>query len=448
MQLHKSTIAIWGYGTVGKAVVNYLKQKHNSTIVVYDTSISERYHEETTSIWFAPEQDIYTDTYDWIIPSPGINLNKHPQLQPYCFTEYDLFAQETRIPHIGISGSLGKTTATSLITNILHQVGISASFGGNIGIGMCDLLHDEHNRSYNVLELSSFQLEHTQHAAPDLAILTNFYPNHIDRHESVPAYLHAKGNLFIHQSNSQIALLPISLRNVLKAVAPHRSCYVFAPSPHEYALHCNDLYPDDVVYYARGNMVYKHAQQETQVISTVPNHTTFGINWLMVFATLDILGVTIPSHINELDTDHTEHRREYIGTYNGITWYNDSKATIMPATYTAIESLQPQPITLLLGGLSKCVDRKPYIAALYGMVQRIICFGKEADTIRDTCEQHNIPAYNCTTLEEAVTLAYQHTPENSYVVLSPGGSSFDQFNSYQERGRKFKEYIMKQTNRA
>ncbi len=434
MQVTRQHIAIWGNGSVGQSVARFA-QNNNAEVTIFDCNIIQNWYDQQQKIWLAPESHLYTSSYTYLIPSPGINIGAYPKLHAHSITEYDLFSYHTKAPHIGITGSLGKTTITSALTNALRSAGVSAQLGGNIGIPMFDLIEQE-NIDYHVLELSSFQLEYIQRAAPDVAIITNFHPNHLDRHETVQAYLQAKCNIFRYQTPEQAALLPISLRNTYHEIHPNRACFVFADSITEYKTYQHILHPHDTIYIREHNYIYKNSTLHT-ALSHVPKDISFPVNWLIITAVCDILGYTVPTHAIP-DKQHTEQRKEFIGKHQDIYWYNDSKATIMAATCAAVESAAPQPTILILGGLSKGVDRSTYIPQLASNIKHIICFGHEAQQLSAACNQNHIPTTTCTYLSDAILQAYHIASSGDVILFSPGGASFDQFSSYQERGRTFK----------
>ena len=136
------------------------------------------------------------------------------------------------------------------------------------------------------------------------------------------------------------------------------------------------------------------------------------------------------------------YRLEEVATINGVTYYNDSKSTIMQATLAAVDALHNKKIILLLGGVSKGVDRAPFVQQLKDNVQAVICFGKEAEQLRAACCAASIEAHAVKTLEEAVALAQKNSQKAEAILLSPGGASFDLFKDYQERGARFKELVL------
>jgi len=165
----------------------------------------------------------------------------------------------------------------------------------------------------------------------------------------------------------------------------------------------------------------------------------------MVYALLDALGINthaIASH----DAPLPDHRVHLVAHLNGVDWYNDSKSTVMEATLAAVAKLAPhyQRIILLLGGVSKGVDRTPYLHQLAPYNMHVICFGKESALLATACLEHNLAYSACETLAAACTIAQSYAQPGDAVLLSPGGASFDLFTNYEERGKAFVNIIQTQ----
>jgi len=438
--MHHKNIAVWGNGRVGRSVAQYAR-KHGAQITIFDVQTPHHTYDSESGIQYAPESELYhhRNHFDYIVPSPGIDINAHPELMPKCIAEYDLYAQHAPCPYIAITGSLGKTSITKLLTHTLKHVDTHAAYGGNIGFSLFSLLEKDAPYDYHVLELSSFQLEHACHAAADLAVITNIHPNHLDRHGTLDAYIDAKCNIFRYQNAAQWTLLPISLRTVFASIHPNRACAVFATSYAIYQQYRSILHPHDTVYCLDTHDIYRIDENEHIHVAQISDTHTYTENWLIVTAAHDILGMPLP--YTDITFTGEPHRREYLGMYNGISCYNDSKATIMPATVAAVQHINHPKTTLIIGGLSKGVDREPDIARLAEYVTHIICFGAEAIDLQRMCKRHNIAATTCSNLAHAVTEAFQKTPCGGCIILSPGGTSFDLFASYQERGDYFTSYL-------
>ncbi len=179
MKLKNSTIGIWGFGRVGKAAASFF-HKEGARVIVYDDNKSTSID---TTYLTAPSVQALFNIADYVLPSPGIDIKAYYALyQGRWLCEVDIMKAYCTKPIIAITGSVGKTTTTHLLTHLLQKHGINAVAAGNIGTPMLDMIYQQDSFDLLVLELSSFQLEYAQSFAPDLALWTNLYPNHLDRH--------------------------------------------------------------------------------------------------------------------------------------------------------------------------------------------------------------------------------------------------------------------------
>ena len=165
--------------------------------------------------------------------------------------------------------------------------------------------------------------------------------------------------------------------------------------------------------------------------------------WVTALAVCDMLGLMRAGRFIMLELSALEHRAEYLGAYNGTHFYNDSKSTIFEATYAMVTSLAPQKIHLLLGGLSKGVDRTALISQLKGTVVSTACFGKEAELLASSCQAEGIRTSSHKTLESALKESIKKAEPHDVILLSPAGSSYDLYSNYIERGKHFKELVKK-----
>lgn len=415
-------IGIWGFGVVGKSAYNYLQQFSNQIQVLDKTK-------QELDCWIEQtDQSIisFLEHNDIILCSPGIKLHNYKQYHHKIITELDIFIQAFTETTIAITGTLGKTS----ITNLFEQYILNSIAAGNIGYPMLNILMHEQQPKSVILELSSFQLQHTKQFVPDIAIWTNFYPNHLDHHKSEQEYFEAKCNLFKQQTNNQIALLPCNLiERIQDHIATNATLFLFCTQnciTHNYPTFTIDqknIYLDDQI-------IFKN-------IDTLPSYT-FHENWLMVIATLYLQN--IPFNTLKKNLIPQEHRLEKLGTYKGTTFHNDSKSTVWQATKQAIDALNDQSCALFLGGLSKGSDRTPLIKYLQNKPISVFAFGQEAHIIQNLCDQYSIPCQSYQTLDQALkSCLKQPLPQN--ILLSPAGASFDLFINYVERGNHFKRLV-------
>jgi UDP-N-acetylmuramoylalanine--D-glutamate ligase len=443
-------IGIWGFGVVGKAAVNYFHaQSHQLAIMDKRTPTDNEldHLKEKNITWYTEaEQETFFNSCDIIIPSPGINISQtcYATHKDKWIHELDFFYETFHKPIIAITGSIGKTSTTHIFGEIFKELSIPVVVGGNIGIPTFDLIDQQDSVDYAILEVSSFQLNYCTTFAPQLAIWTNFHPNHLDHHADEHEYFSAKENIVAHQTQNQMSLVHFALREKMQTpINGHKRSYFIkdCPNAHELTSCANN----EQIYYITNNTVMRYAQgTHAPIIELTPAliDLTFIDNILLLAAACDILNLDITALDRVAHTVQLpEHRVEKIGTLNNIDFYNDSKATTTASTLAAVEKLRNRPLHLFIGGLSKGVDRAPFIKQLHNQVKHIYCFGKEAASLYAMCIAHNIPATHYTTLNEAVVACTNVIESGDCVLLSPAGSSYDLYDNYEQRGKHFKELV-------
>ena len=427
---HKK-IGIWGFGIVGKSVYEYIQQ-FPCSIQILDKQPTDNPH------WIAQnDQSIeqFLQHNDIIIASPGIPLHTYEQYLNKFITELDIYQQLSSSFTVAITGTIGKTS----ITNALAHCMPTSIAAGNIGYPMiCALLQNPQPRKI-VLELSSFQLHYAKNFAPDIAIWTNFYANHLDHHLNEDEYFNAKCKIFKHQTTQQTAIIPCNLINKIQSHITLQS-KIFLTCKEQCLAH---NYP---TFKLHDNKISLTQQKNISSLLLLNNMQdlplyTYKENWLVVIAALYLQNIPLSTITNRLQTiPSQEHRLEKIATYSGSTFYNDSKSTVWQSTKEAVQALQPESCALFLGGLSKGADRTPLIQYLQNKSITIFAFGKEATQIKNLCNQYHVSCLSFPNLETAVQSCFdQPLPKN--ILLSPAGSSFDLFKNYQERGNFFKQLI-------
>jgi len=427
--LYNKKIGIWGIGVVGQSVLQYV-QRYSSDIQILD----KKTHATIPTIIQTPETvKMFLEHNDFIIPSPGIALHNYAAYQHKFISELDLFADEFKGHSIAVTGTVGKTTITSFISDYIPH----ALAAGNIGHAMLRVITMEPIPTSVVLELSSYQLHYTTTFAPDLAIWTNFYPNHLDHHTCVEEYFQAKCNIFKYQTADQIALIPIELINNIQTHIDIKSkIYLFATDKPT----TPTKYP---TFYREGNNLILHDQQKAIIIynsiNTLPN-VTFTQNWIIILAALYLSKINLQQCDFQRLTPQ-EHRVEFVRNFHNIAIYNDSKSTIWQSTKSAIERFPSKRIALFLGGLSKGTDRTPLIQFLTTQKVTVFAFGKEAETLGAACKQHNVACVTTPTLQEAMDEFQKQHTNFDILLFSPAGSSFDLFKDYKDRGDHFKKIV-------
>ncbi len=409
-------IGIWGFGKTGQSVLHYIAPLTTSITIIEPKPLSDEQVQvlKTYKAQLVPSEHLqqFLEYNDIIIPSPGVDLRPYGLWSEKYVSELALFGQGVTCKTIAITGSVGKTTIVTLLTQILNALGVKAIAAGNIGTPMLDVLKIQEKYDIIVLELSSFQLEQPHHFAPSIAALTNLFPNHLDRHGDLANYAQAKGQLFAHQTETDKAIVPIEFLDACISYTKQQKVLWLS----------DDAYKDNII----------------DALSDI----TFEKNWNLIFAILEELDIT-PQQV--VQVAHTlqmpEHRFEKVATHKGISFYNDSKSTIPEATLESIARCKKQPLRLFLGGISKGVDRSDLIKQLPQTVQSVFCFGKEAETLHLLCQKKGIVSSCHSTLEDAWNQCIAQSNEGDIVLFSPAGASYDLFTNYEERGKIFKQFV-------
>jgi UDP-N-acetylmuramoylalanine--D-glutamate ligase len=429
MNLKNKKIGIWGFGVVGASVFNYVKK-----LTDYVQIIDKKQHAETSIILQTPENlQKFLDENDYIIPSPGIPLHDYELYRHKFICELDLFAQSYQGATIAITGTAGKTT----VTDFMHQLITHSVAAGNIGFAMLDVLKLEALPTTVVLELSSYQLQYSQNFAPDFAIWTNFFPNHLDHHKNMDEYFTAKCNVLKNQNKNQIAIVPHELVDkILSEVNYQGTLYTYSIQK-----------PADLqapaFYIENNNLVLWQNNQTTIIFENIQQlpQTTFLANWIMILATLYLKKQDM-TQCDFAMLKPQQHRVEYVTKYHNTEIYNDSKSTIQESTQEALKKFPDKKIAVFLGGMSKGANREPLIKfiATHTNITPFI-FGQEKETLASFCNTHQIQYFIAPTLERLLEIFTTHHQNFDVLLFSPAGSSFDQFKNYQDRGNTFKNLV-------
>lgn len=431
------SVGVWGLGIVGRSVINYLKKQGHDVAVM-----DKKEPNAADAAWLAEhnvrffcepaEKEAFFTQYPTLVPSAGIDVRPYVNKGLTFVSELDLFAAAFKGKIIGITGTIAKTSVTTLVAQTLRHAGVSVVMGGNIGVGLLDLL--ETPAEYAVLELSSFQLDFAKTFAADCAIITNFFPNHLDRHGTEAAYWAAKERLLTLQKPGGVVIAHASLKDRIN----RRSDITYAFFAETVQECWGRLW---FSFDSHNNIITSRDGVQAVLVPACEVPTiSFPGNWLIVVAVGDLLHIKRPV-LTEIHFELPDHRLHCIATLNGVAFFDDSKSTIPESTLAAVKRLSDKPVIVLIGGLSKGVDRRPFVARLKPFVKAIVCFGKEAQQLYGFAQQAQCNAYACATLEEAVKQAYALAQAGDQIVLSPAGSSFDLFANYHERGAVFAKLV-------
>ncbi len=447
MELKGKKVLVVGLGKSGLSAALFLRQR-GAQVTVSDMRSAAALAREIPALL---ERGIMVESgghglltfrrQDLIVVSPGVPMNTPELVQVRAFGlpvigELELAAQYLQGQILAITGSNGKTTTTALTGEILSAAGFPTLVGGNIGVPVVDLIADTTPASWSVLEVSSFQLESTRFFRPKIAVILNITPDHLDRHGTFEDYAQAKERIFASQTSAD--MLVLNADNARSAATASRA-------------------PSSVYWFSLEGEVSQGAWvQEGQILfrtsRTAPAETILPLTGIPLRGAHNIENVlasvcaarlagapaeAVSSAVHAFRA--VEHRLEYVGTDNGVDYYNDSKATNVDAAAKAIAAFSGG-IHLILGGKDKGSNYADLADLLERRVKAVYTIGSAATKI-ETQLAGIVSLVPCETLENAVTAARRAAHPGEVVLLSPACSSFDQFDSYEHRGRAFKELV-------
>ncbi len=445
MDLSNKRVLVVGLGKSGVASALFLKAR-GARVTVSDSKSGEQFGDEIPALL---DHGIAVETgghgertfqgQDLIVVSPGVPVDAPPLVQARALGEtvigeIELAARFFPGKIIAITGSNGKTTTTTLAGEIVTAGGHPAVVGGNIGTPAISLVENATEKTVEVLEVSSFQLETIQTFRPKIAVVLNVTPDHLDRHRTFQAYVDAKARIFENQQADDFA--------VLNADDP--TCESLATRTRAQVFWFSRTKEVKLGAYARdGRILFRDArgQQEIMLVSEIPLKGTHNVENVLAAVCVGSLMGCSPEGIRQTvgNFKAVEHRLEYVATIRGVEYYNDSKATNVDATIKAIESF-PANIHLILGGKDKGSDYSVLNDLLRQRVKRVYTIGTAAAKIEAQI-QGATAIFHAETLETAIKRAAVDAQAGDIVLLAPACASFDQFKNYEQRGRVFKEVV-------
>jgi UDP-N-acetylmuramoylalanine--D-glutamate ligase len=372
---------------------------------------------------------------DWIVLSPGVPADLEPveaarRRGARVMGEVELAAMYLRGKIIGITGSNGKTTTTALVGHILAESGIAAQVGGNIGTAVTGMVASSRADQWNVLELSSFQLETIARFRADIAVCLNVTPDHLDRHHTLKNYIAAKGRLFETQRADDYAVL-----NADDAACVGYSALTQA-KPVWFSLSravTPGVWLDNGRLWFDGEPLMEAGEIPIRGRHNVENAMAAAGVARLAGAELGDIARAVRSF------RAVEHRLEFVRQVRGVDFYNDSKATNVDATLKALDAFDGG-LWVILGGKDKGSDYSLLADSLKKKARSVLLIGAAAKKIAQQLKG-TAPLLCAGTLAAAVEQAYSRASAGDTVLLAPACASFDQFDNYEHRGRVFKQIV-------
>jgi UDP-N-acetylmuramoylalanine--D-glutamate ligase len=449
MEIAGRKTLVLGAGKSGVASARFLA-KRGATVALHDKKPIEDWTEEarslkTEKIGLLDGQipSWLLDQIDLVVISPGVPINTVParyvdRRDGEVIGEVELAYRFLKGRIVGITGSNGKTTTTTLIGEILKDAGIETQIGGNIGTPLIDLVETSTDETWTVCELSSFQLETIKAFRSNVAVALNVTPNHLDRYDFFSDYAAAKHRLFMNQTAEDVAILNAADKITASWAENLKAHTVLFSAKREL----------NEGLFLRGRELVCRANGKEKVLTTRDEIFLRGLhnieNVLASLAAGLACGAS-PDSMRETVKNFkgVEHRIEFVAEIGGVKFYNDSKATSVDATLKAVEALADGSgkINLILGGRGKNAPYQPLAELIGSSVRRLVLIGEDADNIESQLKDY-AEIVRAGDMKDAVEKSYENAERGDAVLLAPACASFDMFKSFEERGKVFKNSVL------
>jgi UDP-N-acetylmuramoylalanine--D-glutamate ligase len=443
LHLREKQVVVIGTKRSGLAAIELL-QKQGAHVRAMDAGAltpEEQGRFAVLGVPVVPQEPEYL-TGDLIVLSPAVPYDL-PMLVSArergipVIGEVELSSYFLQGPIIGITGSNGKTTTTALTGHLLKECGIPCQVGGNIGTAVASLVDSSASNQWNVLELSSFQLESISHFQAKIAACLNVTPDHLDRHGTFENYAGAKARLFETQSTEDCAVLNLE-DQVCRSFAERTKAKVcwFSTSQR---VPRGIWMKDDQIFWDKQPLLH---------CSDIRLRGLHNVENVMAAALIALRAGAQPEQIASAVASFpgVEHRIEFVRRLDGVDYFNDSKATNVDASLKAIDAFH-NGLWIILGGKDKGSDYAPLREPLERRAKAALLIGAEppypyaaAPLIRKALASA-LPVIDCGTLDSAVRYARSHAQPGDTVLLAPACASFDQFQNFEERGKAFKQLV-------
>lgn len=445
-KLEGKNILILGYGREGESTFHLLKRyfpEIHPAVADINENIQAKVKGEGVKVYVGKNYLSSIKDYDLIFKTPGISLN-HLDFEfdkNTITSQTDLFLEFYHRQVMGITGTKGKSTTSSLVYHILKSCTDNTVFVGNIGIPPFDLIGEINHTSKIVFELSSHQLEFI-HRAPHISVLLNIFQEHLDHYKSFDDYKLSKLNILKYQDVEDFFIYNADDKNsaeVIPVIKSESKKYSYSlKEDSEYGCFVSDKKIIFLDYKSR-QVVYDLLQER----DLKGDHNVQNI--MAAVCACRLSGIPSDVIVKGINTfKGLEHRIEYVGTYGGIRFYNDSIATIPEACIEALKTLKDVE-TLIVGGYDRGIDYSFFAEYLAGSsVKNILFLGEAGKRIYGLITKEKTENSNmiiAKTLEEAVLKAKEKTGKNGICLLSPAAASYDSFKNFEERGEVYKKIV-------
>ena len=379
------------------------------------------------------------DQLDLVVVSPGVRATIIPiryaeRAGAEVIGEVELAARYLKGRIVAITGSNGKTTTTSLISELLGNAGLPTQVGGNIGNALISMVESSRDDGWTVVELSSFQLETIKTLRPSIAIVLNVTPNHMDRYETFNDYAAAKHRIFMNQTEEDVAVLNADDPTVSSWASGLRAKVMNFSVRKEL---------ERGVFLNGDELVFRWDEGEQDLLRT-DEMKLRGLHNVENVAAALAAGIAAGASIESMretvkQFNPVEHRLEFVDEIRGVRFYNDSKATSVDATLKALEAFAGDPgkVVLILGGRGKKAPYEPLAKLVRDKVRKLVLIGEDAETIATDLGEY-ASFERASDMKDAVARSFAAAEKGDVVLLAPACASFDMFESFEHRGKVFK----------
>lgn len=419
-RLRGKSILIAGFGREGKSTLNFLSKYLTHAVIGVADKNESALQDLDNKRYNLYSGDNYLDAasdYDIVIKTPGISVKDINIDHSKISSQTDLFLEAFHSQTIGVTGTKGKSTTSTLIYHLLKESGKDVILAGNIGIPIFDCISNINRRTIVVYELSAHQLQFINRS-PHVGVLLNVFEEHLDHFGTFEKYKDAKINIMRYMHDNDIAILNNKLSFTAELM---QTRYVTFESYNfdDYDLDWNEM-----------PLQGEHNK----------------LNIKAALCACYSFGVTISELLPHLKTfKPLEHRQEYVGTFNGVKFYNDSISTIPQATVAALQTIKNVNF-LLLGGFDRGIDYQPLIEFLKeNPLQYVLLTGDAGNTIKGLLQTAGYKGnmYEYGDMQSAFDMIKKHSKEGDVCLLSPAAASYDRYKNFEERGKVFKEFAEK-----
>ncbi|MFD2566417.1 UDP-N-acetylmuramoyl-L-alanine--D-glutamate ligase [Pseudotenacibaculum haliotis] len=441
--MKRLTILGGGESGVGTAILG--KKKGYNVFVSDKGKIQKKYKEVLLHHGIDFEEEKHTESLilnaDLVMKSPGIPekvalVQKLIEKQIPVISEIEFASQYTDATIIGITGSNGKTTTTLLTHHLLKEAGVDVGVAGNIGDSFAQHVAENNVDNY-VLEISSFQLDGVNNFKPHIAIITNITADHLDRYNyDFNKYVSSKFKITMNQDGGDFLIYDADDEVIEEGLRAHLPYAKLVPFSIERELEYGAFLKEDKI------ITRLNTEEFSMSISKLTLQGKHNVKNTMA-ATLasQLLNVRSQSIKESLvNFEGAEHRLENVQKVNGVQFINDSKATNVNATFYALECME-QPTVWIVGGVDKGNDYSDLLPLVREKVKAIVCLGEDNEKLKAVFSNVVDMMVETAGAEEAVKVAYKLSQKGDAVLLSPACASFDLFDSYEDRGRQFKNAV-------